>query len=44
MATGSLTLIAGREGLGKSTVAYSLAADLTRAACRAFTGARPRRC
>lgn len=30
MATGSLTLIAGREGLGKSTVAYSLAADLTR--------------
>ena len=30
MATGSLTLIAGQEGLGKSTVAYSLAADLTR--------------
>lgn len=30
MAAGTLTLIAGREGLGKSTVAYSLAADLTR--------------
>lgn len=27
---GSLALIAGREGIGKSTVAYSLAADITR--------------
>lgn len=27
---GSLSLLAGREGVGKSTVSYSLAADLTR--------------
>jgi len=27
---GSLSLLAGREGIGKSTVAYQLAADLTR--------------
>lgn len=28
--SGCLTLLAGREGIGKSTVAYQLAADLTR--------------
>ena len=27
---GSLTLIGGREGIGKSTIAYTLAADITR--------------
>lgn len=30
IALGSLALLAGREGLGKSTVAYTLAADVTR--------------
>lgn len=30
LALGSLALIAGREGIGKSTFAYALAADLTR--------------
>lgn len=30
MPLGSLTLLAGREGIGKSTVAYTFAADITR--------------
>jgi hypothetical protein len=30
LAVGTVTLLAGREGIGKSTVAYQLAADVTR--------------
>lgn len=30
LALGSLALLAGREGIGKSTVAYTIAADITR--------------
>jgi hypothetical protein len=38
---GSLSLLGGREGIGKSTVAYTLAADITAVPCpAASTGSR----
>lgn len=39
---GELTLLAGREGIGKSTVAYALAADLTRGRLPGDHGGTPR--
>ena len=39
---GSLTLIAGREGIGKSTVGYSLAADITRGRLLGVHAGQPR--
>ena len=42
MPLGSLTLLAGREGIGKSTVAYTLAADLTRGRLEGQYAGQPR--
>ncbi len=38
IALGTLALLGGREGIGKSTVAYQLAADLTRGATARASG------
>ncbi len=38
IALGTLALLGGREGIGKSTVGYTLAADVTPDACRAYAG------
>jgi len=41
LAPGSLGLLAGREGVGKSTIAYKIAAQVTRANCQATCAASP---
>lgn len=41
---GELTLLAGREGIGKSTVAYTIVADITRGTLRGQPRSTPRNC
>lgn len=39
---GALTLVGGREGIGKSTLCYDIASDITRGTVRGFHNGEPR--